>query len=355
VHRSLQLAPGERVLISYDAAQDPALTEAIRSAVIRAGGIIVAEWTWPSEEVGKYLDSLDEAERHKRAAAEDAIYRELFARADVYLWLHVSGYKDLVPKRFEKLIADSKVRAIHSHWFPPPDAADHDAVWRMYERAIAVDSRALEATEAALEAKLRGSTVRLKSPGGTNLTFRIPADAWFHHNTGDASRAKVASARSTRDREEELPAGVLRTTYVREASGVLVATFTGSAKAGSVRLTFRDGRITDVKSLGGYGDDFVKWYADVKGDRDGVGELVIGTNAELQPILPSGFMPYYGYGAGIIRIAIGDNWESGGSLRTEGHEEEWLFVTDGTLAVNGATVIENGNIVAVPAPQASKK
>jgi hypothetical protein len=48
------------------------------------------------------------------------------------------------------------------------------------------------------------------------------------------------------------------------------------------------------------------------GNKDLPGEFVISTNPALAAVLPSGFMPYYGYGAGIVRLAIGDNWESGG-------------------------------------------
>lgn len=48
------------------------------------------------------------------------------------------------------------------------------------------------------------------------------------------------------------------------------------------------------------------------------------------------------HGAGVIRIAIGDNWESGGPLRTSDHQEWWLFVTDGTLTANDAAVVSEG-------------
>jgi len=348
VVRSVKLAPGERVLLHYDPEQDPELIAAIRDAIARADGIIVAEWTWPSERTGEYLASLSEEQRRKRAEAEDAIYRDLFARADVYLWMHVSSSGDLVPRRFENLTGGSKVRGVHSHWFRSIDPAENETLLRMYERAIAIDPRALDTTLAAMERKLRGSEVHITSPNGTDLRFKVPADAWFHRNTGDASREKVANARSVRDREEELPAGALRTTDVRDASGTLNATLVSSTKRGGVAVEFRNGRIQEFKSRGGDGDEIAKWYTSIEGDRDQVSELVIGANPELRPILPSGFMPYYGYGAGVIRIAIGDNWESGGKLRTQGHRDVWLFVTDGTLTANGVKIIENGNLVATP-------
>lgn len=342
VEVSLKLAPGERVLIHYDPEHDPGLVSALRTEIVRAGGLISGELTWPSEATAKQLDALSPEERQKRATAEDAVYRELFAHSDVYLWLHASRAEDLEWRQFERLIEGSHVRAIHFHWFEPPDPVERDAVRRMYERAINRNPAEIESVLASMETKLRGAKLRLTSADGTDLTFRIPNDAWFHHNTGEASRAKVANAHSVRDREEELPAGVLRTTAVAEPNGRLVATVFSGSKKDSVALTFRGGRVVKIEPRSEAGEAFAKWFAGAGGDRDRISELVIGTNPDLTPIQPSGFMPYYGYGAGIVRIAIGDNWESGGNLRTSDHLDWWLFVTDGNLTANGAVIVSKG-------------
>jgi hypothetical protein len=177
------------------------------------------------------------------------------------------------------------------------------------------------------------------------LSFTVPSQAWFHHNTGEATRAKVAEARSTRDREEELPAGVLRTTDLRDLEGTLVATTIQGTRAGTVRVTFQGGRVASVQGSGPAGEWMQGEYVKATGDRDRPAELVIGVNPVLLPILPSGFMPYYGYGAGIIRIAIGDNWESGGNNRAGNHFEQWLFVTDGTLTASGVALVRDGKLI----------
>jgi hypothetical protein len=49
--------------------------------------------------------------------------------------------------------------------------------------------------------------IRVTNCAGTNLTFRTAARV--HINDGDASRAKIANARSARDREAENPCGAL--------------------------------------------------------------------------------------------------------------------------------------------------
>jgi hypothetical protein len=45
-----------------------------------------------------------------------------------------------------------------------------------------------------------------------------------------------------------------------------------------------------------------------------------------------------------MRKISGDNWESGGSLRTGDHQDGWLFVTQGTLTADKNPLIEAGNI-----------
>jgi leucyl aminopeptidase (aminopeptidase T) len=344
VVRTLALAPGERVVIHHDATKDAGLVSALRAAIARAGGVVAGELVWPTGAAAAVYDTMSPRTLAARVAREDSAYIRLLRSASVYLWLHAPSHRDL-PRRIEKLISASGVRAIHFHWTLPADPAEATTAAAMYERAIAVPPADLDRQEAAMERALKGARVRLTSPGGTDLSFTIPANAWFHRNTGLATRLKVASARTTRDREEELPAGVLRTTDLRDAEGVLVATTIQGTKAGTVHVTFKAGRVTAVEGEGAGGRWLAGLYAGASGDRDKPAELVVGFNPELLPILPSGFMPYYGYGAGIVRIAIGDNWESGGKNRAQDHWEQWLFVVDGTLTANTTLLIRNGKLV----------
>jgi hypothetical protein len=346
LHRTLKLAPGDRVILHYLPGHTPGLVDALRSEIITSGAIISAELTWPTAEMGKYYDTLSADQKTKLAAEQDSVYREIFARSDIYLWLDSSPVDDLVPREFEHLVADSKVRSIHCHWFDSDDTSEHDVLWKMYEEAVDVDPAQLESVLSPMADSLRGSTVHLTSPGGTDLTFRIANDAWFHKNTGDAGPDKARNPASTRDREEEIPSSVLRTTGVVGTTGKLVATVFSSLKKDTVVLTFRDGRIVKVEPKGGNGDEFAKWFDKTSGDRDRVSELVIGTNPKMAAVLPSGFMPDLGYGAGVVRLDVGENWESGGTLRTSDHQQWWLMVTDGTLKAGRTVLVKDGKLVA---------
>ena len=90
------------------------------------------------------------------------------------------------------MVESSKVRSIHFHWFVPPDAADIPVVEAMYDAAIRVPPQVIAQRIAKVEQAVRGKTVHITASNGTDLTFLIPADAWVHRNTGDASTAKIA-------------------------------------------------------------------------------------------------------------------------------------------------------------------
>ena len=71
----------------------------------------------------------------------------------------------------------------------------------------------------------------------------------------------------------------------------------------------------------------------------GAGQLLLAER------LPSGELPYFGYGAGYLRISLGDNWESGGPLRTRTGDNLWLFIEGATLEADGAALVRDGRIV----------
>jgi hypothetical protein len=53
--------------------------------------------------------------------------------------------------------------------------------------------------------------------------------------------------------------------------------------------------------------------------------------------------PYYGYGAGVLRIALGDNWESGGANRSS--LEAWFWFDDATITAGNVHLVDAGRLV----------
>jgi hypothetical protein len=318
-----QLLPGERAVLFWERTTDRGAAAALRTAITARGGVVSGE-----------IDTAD--------PRDDEAWASTFAKADVAIWL--PGNARFGDRPFEHLVErNPRVRSIHFHWFLPPDAALHDRVDAMYAEAIAVPPETLRQRQAALEKKLRGAKVRITTPDGTDLTLEVPKGARFHRNTGEASASKVKDAKSVRDREEELPGGVLRTTDLRGASGTLVGYAAFATNGPVLAATFKEGRVTALESRRA-AEEIVKRWNEATGDKALPAELVISTNPALDAVLPGGFMPYYGYGAGIVRVAIGDNWESGGTNRTP-MGEILFFMDKATVVAGGQTLVREGKLV----------
>jgi hypothetical protein len=71
-------------------------------------------------------------------------------------------------------------------------------------------------------------------------------------------------------------------------------------------------------------------------------EFALGFNPRLVPPPGSRFVPYYGYGAGVVRLSLGDNTELGGSVT--GGVVRWFFFSDATVTVGGETIVEAGRL-----------
>ena len=54
------------------------------------------------------------------------------------------------------------------------------------------------------------------------------------------------------------------------------------------------------------------------------------------------WIPYYGYGAGVIRLSLGDNSELGGKVG--GGYVRWNFFVDATLQVGDEIWIQDGRL-----------
>jgi hypothetical protein len=335
VIRAWRLSRGERVVIFWDASRDRGMAAPLRTAIEEAGGQ-VESIAAPDSRVDATLTPAQKAQRFEQ-------WKSIFRRSQAAIWLP-SDLTAVGDQPFEHLVEASHVRSIHFHWFLPPESADVPRVEEMYERAIEVSPLEIGRRLEALERAVRGHTVRVTAPNGTDLRFLVPADAHMHRNTGDASKEKVRDARSVRDREEELPASVLRTTNLKGMQGTFVGYVSFDTRSGLAKATFADGRVTSLMSLRGAAAEVHAWDVGT-GAKDRPGEFVISSNPALAAVLPSGYMPYYGYGAGVVRLAIGDNWESGGSNRSS-NGEFLLFLPGATLSADGVTLVKAGTLVA---------
>ncbi len=338
---------GERAIIAYDPAFYPEITFAVQQELLRLGAHPVVLLNFdPPEIVEKGAANLPEIKREEEEFFD--LLHPTFEQAQIFLWMPARAlYAD---HRWERLIEVSPVRAIHFHWFLPPGPGNTEEVAKlcaMYQRAVVeADYAALSKSQDQLIAEIRGREIRITTPDGTNLRLRVPTDARFHKNDGDMSLDRARAARSVRDREMELPAGALRfipDPNFAEGRIALPRLSLEEGAAEGVVLEYEHGQIVRMnakKNEAGLRAYFEK----IGGDVDRIGEIVLGTNPLLAERLPSGFPPYYGYGSGYLRISLGDNWESGGFLRSPASNPVWLIFDRASLAAGDKILVTEGKL-----------
>ena len=329
---ALKLRPGERVLMRYDRAHF---------------GELVA----PLQRLLRERKAVDLGPR----ALDDPLTLPLLDSADVFLWLPVGAKSRQYSPEERRLLArwldqGGTRREIHFHWDDGSRLADglngeHDAALdAVYERALNTDYAALNAAQDRAIDLLRKGTARIHTPAGTDLFFRVGTRP-FNKQNGDASPQRAQAAKMRVDREIELPAGVLRVAPIEETvTGVLVIPEArlGDRTARKIQLFFDNGRISRVRAE--QGQDAVEAWLAASGDAArSFRELCIGFHPDLTPPATTGVMPYFGYGAGVLRLSLGDNEELGGKVR--GGFTRWFFFPDASLHVDGTYLVRGGRLV----------
>lgn len=326
---ALHLTAGERVLLRYDPATLGPLEPVLRQQLIAKGARVETLNYGPVADLQKHLDA-----------------------TDIYIWLP-AGPNASTPSEQRTVLAqwldDGKGRQIHFHWNGGTQALDgrageHSAVFdKLYVDALDIDYDKLSRDQDRVIAALRSGEVRVTTPAGTDIRFRV-GDRPFNKQDGNASKARTDQAKTRVDREIELPAGVLRVAPVESSvNGTLVvaeARLLDGAKASGIRLEFKDGKVVSAQAA--TGQAALEAYLESSPTLTSFRELGIGFNPKLPRPANSPFLPYYGYGDAVVRLSLGDNTELAGSVR--GGASRWLFFPDTTLTVGAKRIIENGRL-----------
>lgn len=328
---ALRLQPGERVLVRYDPGYFAPVEAALRSRIRQAGARAVAALPASEPLPRNLLDPLDVFIRLPLAPSARALSET--EEGDLRRWLEGGGAR----------------RELHFHWsegtrrtdgLPAGHTAELD---RLYEDALDIDYAALDAAQERAIRILRLGTVRIRTPAGTDFMFRI-ARRPFNKQNGDASPERARAARILVDRHIELPAGALRVAPVEESAFgqiVLPEARFGDTLARNVVILVDNGRVSGVRAQQG--------LEAVEAALDGGGEaahrfreFALGFNPKLAVPPGSSLVPYYGYGAGVVRLGLGDNEELGGKVR--GRFVRWFFLTDATVHVDFRYLVRDGKL-----------
>jgi hypothetical protein len=332
----------------------------IRYEVMRAGGIDLGVVEVLREPVP---ESFDAAVLIKGARESRAHYKAMFRDVDAAIMMPGANTSHPAYLAMQDWLKDDLAerrgrRTIHFHWIengsaypmagqPLPSRPEMDAT---YQRALlTTDYQALADVERRFAGALRTGEVHITSPGGTDLRFRA-GDRPANLQDGDASAARAAQGKVLVDKEIELPAGVVRLAPIEETVEGVIA-FPPSQWDGrpvdGLKLRFSKGKVVEISAASG------KDAVEAEMTRAGAPgrafrEIGLGFNPRLAVPDRLPWIPYYGYGAGVVRLSLGDNTELGGGVAAAPGQPayvRWNFFTDLTVTVGTTTWVRNGKLV----------
>ena len=347
-----QLAPepGEKIVLVARPGQFDELIPPLRYALMRAGaidlGVIdVIEEPYPTGWDADLLARNNDAAR--------AVYREMLHDFDGGIMLPGARPDHAVYAALQDLLHEDVGRTIHFHWTqngsafplpgqPLPGQAVIDAT---YQRALLeTDYAGLTAVQQRFVDAMRGAGVRVTSPLGTDIRFRI-GDRPVNFGDGNAAKERTDRGVILIDREIELPSGAVRVAPIEESvNGVIVfppSQWDGRPVTG-LTVRIENGRVTGVTAESGQ-EAAEAELAGVPEEARAFREFALGFNPLLAVPERNPWIPYYGYGAGIVRLSLGDNSELGGTVT--GGYVRWNFFTDTTVTVGDEVWVRDGQLV----------
>jgi hypothetical protein len=341
----MQLQPGERVLLVAVRGRSDELIPALRRRIAAAHAIDLGVLASTGE-----ADPTWSTDFTRNAPKDRAGLATYLAGVDLAVMMPGATVTHPAYAAMQDVLRSGKGRTIHFHW-EGAYALDGSVLEvtperaQFYQRVLRdTDYAALAAVQLAFERAARAGQVRVTTPAGTDITFQV-GDRPVTKQDGDASAARARLARNLIDREVELPAGAVRLAPLEESVNGKIA-FPPSVWAGErvegLVMRFVNGRVVDWTATSG--STAVERELGFAGDAGrAFREFALGFNPLLAiPTSGDRWIPYYGYGAGVVRLSLGDNTELGG--RVGGVYVRWNFFTDATVTVGGTTWVSGGRM-----------
>ena len=342
--------PGERILLLSRPGNFDEILPHLRYALMEVGAVdlgvvdVIEEpfpETWDADVIRRgYADA--------RAA-----YKEMFRDVDGAIMMPGARPGQPAYGALQDWLNEDVGRTIHFHWtqngsaFPIPGQPlpGQAAIDANYQRALLdTNYETLASKQREFVEAMRNADVRVTSPIGTDISFRI-GDRPVNFQDGNASKARTDQGVILIDREIELPAGSIRVAPLEETVNGVIG-FPHSQWDGrpveGLRITFERGRIVGVtadKGLEAAQAELDGAPAEARAFR----EFALGFNPLLAVPERNPWIPYYGYGAGVVRLSLGDNSELGGTVG--GRYFRWNFFTDTTVTLNGEVWVRAGRLV----------
>ena len=282
-----------------------------------------------------------------------AVYREMLRDFDGAIMMPGARPGHPVYAALQDLLRDGRGRTIHFHWtqngsafaIPGQPLPPQHVIDATYQRALLeTDYVALAKTQRRFVSAMRNAEIRVTSPLGTDIRFRI-GNRPVNFQDGDASATRTSRGVVLIDREIELPAGAVRVAPIEETVDGTVA-FPPSQWNGrpveGLKLRFDAGRVAEVTASSGQ-EAVEAELAGVPEAGRAFREFALGFSPLLAVPERNPWIPYYGYGSGVVRLSLGDNSELGGAVT--GGYVRWNFFTDTTVTIGGEVWVRDGKLI----------
>ena len=346
----LDLKPGERFLAVAHPGLFDELIPHLRYAVMEAGGVdlgVIDELAEPVSE------SWNTTVLRDGGRAARSTLAEMLENVDASIMLPGANPGHPVYAAIQDNLRKGIGRTIHYHWLqngsaytvpgqPLPPVHNLEATYQ--QALLQADYEALAAHQRRFERAMRAGEVRVTNAAGTDVRFRI-GDRPVNFQDGDASAARAEKGVILIDREIELPAGAVRVAPLESSVNGTIA-FPPSQWSGKpvtgLKLTFEAGNVVAINAASG--ENAVEAEMTNAGPAGrAFREFALGFHPLLAMPENNPWIPYYGYGAGVVRLSLGDNSELGGDVR--GGYVRWNFFTDTTVTIDGEVWVREGKLV----------
>jgi hypothetical protein len=346
----LALTKGETFLALSHPGKFEELIPYLRYEVMKAGAVDLGVMPVLAEPVPENWDERT-LQNGGRVARENL--RAMLEGVDASIMLPGAVPGQPAYAAIQDLLRAGKGRTIHFHWldngsvFPLPGQPlpPRYEIEALYQRAVLeTDYEALADHQKRFEAAIRNAEIRVTDPAGTDIRFRI-GDRPVNRQDGDASKARGERGVILIDREVELPAGAVRVAPLEETvQGLIVfpiSQWSGHPVEG-LKLVFERGKVVSIEAS--QGREWAEKEIESAGDAGrSFREIALGFNPILAVPEANPWIPYYGYGAGVVRLSLGDNSELGGKVT--GGYVRWNFFVDTTVEVGGDVWVRDGKLV----------
>ena len=311
---------------------------------------------------GVYLGTLSVTENQPKVWSTDFVKQafgadslqlvDLLKTVDLGVMMPGPVPSDLPYGILQDILEEGSRRTIHFHWSGAYDIngqalqIDHK-IDKFYEEVVlTTDYDQLALRQKEFEEAMRTQSIRVTTPAGTDISFQI-GDRPVTRQDGNASAKRASAGLNLIDREIEIPSGAIRVAPVEETVNGSVAfpdAVWGGQQVKDLIINFEKGKITSYTAASGV-EGVESELSNAPGTSgESFREFALGFNPKLSiPSDGNPWIPYYGYGAGVVRLSLGDNSELGGNVT--GGYVRWNFFVDATVVVGDDVWVKDGKLI----------